>query len=188
MAKKRKVGGVQKIGFYSIKKYRGRDEDAYLKRVYEMNKKLFESEYKREIETAKKEKDKRAIERFNKAYPNVQTWIKKTVQNTIRTASEDMSFGKGLKEAIRLSFTTPVSRFKLNIISGLKSFGLYEDFMFYINEEFNPERLSYADGNYIYKNEKGKRVMIDVHNSPYSIYLRVLGEETSRVLGEKNNG
>ena len=188
MAKKRKVGGVQKVGFYSIKKYSGRNEDAYLKRTYEMNKKLFESEYKREIETAKKEKDKRAIERFNKAYPNVQTWIKKTVQNTIRTASEDMSFGKGVKEAIRLSFTTPVSRFKLNIISGLKIFGLYEDFMFYINEEFNPERLSYADGNYIYKTEKGKRVLIDVHNSPYSMDLRVVGEEASRVLGEKNNG
>ena len=188
MAKKRKVGGVQKVGFYRVKKYSGRDEDAYLKRVYEMNKKLFESEYKREIETAKKEKDKRAIERFKKAYPNVQTWIKKTVQNTIRTASEDMSFSKGIKEAIRLSFTTPVSRFKLNIITGLKNFGLYEDFMFYINEEFNPERLSYADGNYIYKNEKGKRVLIDVHNSPYSMDIRIVGEEKSRVLGEKNNG
>ena len=79
MAKKKKVGGVQKVGFYRVKKYSGRNEDAYLKRTYEMNKKLFESEYKREIETAKKEKDKRAIERFNKAYPNVQTWIKKTV-------------------------------------------------------------------------------------------------------------
>ena len=186
MAKKRKVGGVQKIGFYSIKNYSGRNEDAYLKRVYEKNKNLFESEYKREIETAKKEKDKRAIERFKKAYPDVQTWIKKTIHNTIRTASEDMSFGKGLKEAIRLSFTSPVSRFKLNIISGLKIFGLYEDFMFYINEEFNPERLNYADGNYIYKTEKGKRVLIDVHNSPYSMDLRVLGEEQSRVLGEKN--
>ena len=177
MAKKRKVGGVQKIGFYSIRKYSGRNEDAYLKRVYEKNKKLFESEYKREMETAKKEKDKRAIERFKKAYPDVQTWIKKTVQNTIRTASEDMSFSKGIKEAIRLSFTSPVSRFKLNIISGLKIFGLYEDFMFYINEEFNPERLNYADGNYIYKTESGKKVLIDTHTSPYSMEVRVLGEE-----------
>ena len=182
MAKKRKVGGVQKIGFYSIKKYSGRNEDAYLKRVYEKNKKLFESEYKREMETAKKEKDKRAIERFNKAYPNVQTWIKKTVQNTIRTASEDMSFGKGVKEAIRLSFMSPVSRFKFNIISGLKSFGLYEDFMFYINEELNLDRLNYADGNYIYKTGLGKKVLIDVHNSPYSVEVRVLDEE----VGEKN--
>ena len=185
MAKKRKVGGVQKIGFYSIKKYSGRDEDAYLKRVYEKNKNLFESEYKREMEAAKKEKDPRAINRFKKAYPNVQTWIKKTVQNTIRTASEDMSFGKGIKEAIRLSFTSPVSRFKLNIINGLKSFGLYEDFMLYINEEFNPEKLSYADGNYIYKTEGGKRVLIDVHNSPYSMDLRIIGEAASRVLGER---
>ena len=176
MAKKRKVGGVQKIGFYSIKKYSGRNEDAYLKRVYEKNKNLFESEYRREKEAAKKEKDKRAIERFNKAYPNIQTWIKKTVQNTIRTASEDMSFSRGLKEAVRLSFMSPVTRFKFNIITGLKSFGLYEDFMFYINEEFNADRLSYADGNYIYKTEKGKRVLIDVHNSPYSMELRVLGE------------
>ena len=186
MAKKKKVGGVQKVGFYRIKKYSGRDEDAYLKRMYEMNKNLFDSEYKREMEAAKKEKDKRAIDRFKKAYPDVQTWIKKTVQNTIRTASEDMSFSRGLKEAIRLSFTSPVSRFKLNIISGLKSFGLYEDFMFYINEDFNPERLSYADGNYIYNTEKGKRVLIDVHNSPYSMDIKVLGEEQSRVLGEKN--
>lgn len=176
MAKKRKVGGVQKIGFYSIKKFTGRNEDAYLNRTYEMNKKLFESEYKREMEAVKKEKDKRAIDRFKKAYPNVQTWIKKTVMNTIRTAQEDMSFGKGVKEAIRLNFMAPVTRFKYNIITGLKSFGLFEDFMFYINEEFNPDRLSYADGNYIYKTEKGKRVLIDVHNSPYSMEVRVLGE------------
>ena len=182
MAKKRKVGGVQKVGFYRVKKYSGRDEDAYLKRVYETNKNLFESEYKREIETAKKEKDKRAIERFKKAYPNVQTWIKKTVMNTIRTAQEDMSFGKGVKEAIRLSFTSPVSRFKYNIITGLKSFGLYEDFMFYINEELNLDRLNYADGNYIYKTGSGKKIMIDVHNSPYSVEVRVLEEE----VGEKN--
>ena len=177
MAKKRKVGGVQKIGFYSIKKYSGRNEDAYLKRVYEKNKNLFESEYKREMETAKKEKDKRAIDRFKKAYPDVQTWIKKTVQNTIRTASEDMSFSRGFKEAVRLSFMSPVSRFKFNIVGGLKSFGIYEDFMFYINEEFNPDRLNYADGNYIYKTERGKRILIDVHNSPYSMEIRVLGEE-----------
>ena len=188
MAKKKKVGGVQKVGFYRVKKYSGRNEDAYLKRVYETNKKLFDQAFADEKKKVKKEKDARAIERFNKAYPNVQNWIKKTVQNTIRTASEDMSFSKGIKEAIRLSFTSPVSRFKLNIISGLKIFGLYEDFMFYINEEFNPERLSYADGSYIYKTEKGKRVLIDVHNSPYSMDLRVLGEEKSRVLGEKNNG
>lgn len=177
MAKKRKVGGVQKIGFYSIKKYRGRNEDAYLKRTYEMNKKLFESEYNREIEAVKKEKDKRAIDRFKKAYPNVQTWIKKTVMNTIRTAQEDMSFVKGVKEAVRLSFTSPVSRFKFNIVIGLKSFGLYEGFMLYINEEFNPDRLNYADGNYIYKTEGGKRVLIDIHNSPYSMKIRVLGED-----------
>ena len=177
MAKKRKVGGVQKVGFYRVKKYSGRNEDAYLKRVYEKNKNLFEQAFAEEKKKVKKEKDKRAIERFNKAYPNVQTWIKKTVQNTIRTASEDMSFGKGLKEAVRLSFMSPVSRFKFNIITGLKSFGIYEDFMFYINEEFNPDRLNYADGNYIYKNERGKRVLIDVHNSPYSMEIRVLGEE-----------
>ena len=186
MAKQRKVGGVQKVGFYKVKKYSGRDEDAYLKRMYEMNKNLFDQAFADEKKKVKKEKDKKAIERFNKAYPNVMTWIKKTVQNTIRTASEDMSFSKGLKEAIRLSFTSPVSRFKLNIISGLKSFGLFEDFMLYINEEFNPERLSYADGNYIYNTEKGKRVLIDVHNSPYSMDIKVLGEEQTRVLGEKN--
>lgn len=186
MAKKRKVGGVQKIGFYSIKKYSGRNEDAYLKRMYEKNKNLFDQAFADEKKKVKKEKDKKAIERFNKAYPNVQTWIKKTVQNTIRTASEDMSFSKGLKEAIRLNFTSPVSRFKLNILNGLKIFGLYEDFMLYINEEFNPDRLSYADGSYIYKTEKGKKVIIDVYNSPYSMEIRVVGEEGSIVLGEKN--
>ena len=186
MAKKKKVGGVQKVGFYRVKKYSGRDEDAYLKRMYEKNKNLFDQAFADEKKKVKKEDDKKAIERFNKAYPNVQIWIKKTVQNTIRTASEDMSFSKGLKEAIRLSFTSPVSRFKLNIISGLKSFGLFEDFMLYINEEFNPERMSYADGNYIYNTEKGKRVLIDVHNSPYSMDIKVLGEEQTRVLGEKN--
>ena len=71
MAKKRKVGGVQKVGFYRVKKYSGRDEDAYLKRTYEKNKKLFEQAFEDEKKKVKKEKDPRAITRFNKAYPNV---------------------------------------------------------------------------------------------------------------------
>lgn len=182
MAKKRKVGGVQKIGFYSIKKYSGRNEDAYLKRIYEKNKKMFEQAYADERKIAEKEKDEKAIERFNKAYPNINVWIKKVVQNTIRTAEEGASYNKGVQEAVRLRFMSPVARFKYNIILGLKSFGLYEDFMFYINEELNLDRLNYADGNYIYKNAKGKKVMIDVHNSPYSVEVRVLEEE----VGEKN--
>lgn len=176
MAKKRKVGGIQKVGFFSIKKYSGKNEEAYLKRIYEINKELFESAYKSEAATARKEADERAILRFQKAYPNVQTWIKKIVKNTIRTAQEDISFGKGIKEAIRLSFMSPVSRFKYNIMTGLKSYGIYEDFMFYINEEFNPDRLNYADGNYIYKTESGKRVLIDIHDSPYRMELRIIGE------------
>lgn len=183
MAKKRKVGGVQKIGFYSIKKYSGKNEDAYLKRMYEMNKKMFEQAYADERKIAEKEKDKQAIVRFNKAYPNIQTWIKKTVQNTIRTSVEDVTFNKGMQEAVRLRFMSPVARFKYNIILGLKSFGLYEDFMFYINEELNLDRLNYADGNYIYKTESGKKVLIDVHNSPYSVEVRVLEEE----IGEEKN-
>lgn len=177
MAKKRKVGGVQKIGFYRIKKHSGKDKETYLKRMYEMNKKMFEIAYADERKIAEKEKDEKAIDRFNKAYPNIQTWIKKTVQNTIRTSVEDVTFNKGMQEAVRLRFMSPVSRFKYNIILGLKSFGLYEDFMFYINEEFNPGRLSYADGDYRYKTEKGKTVLIDVHNSPYSMEVRVSGEE-----------
>ena len=182
MAKKRKVGGVQKVGFYSIKKYSGKNEDAYLKRIYEKNKKMFEQAYADEKKIVEKEKDEKAIERFNKAYPNVQTWIKKVVKNTIRTSAEDITFNKGIKEAVRLRFMSPVARFKYNIILGLKSFGLYEDFMFYINEELNLDRLNYADGNYIYKTESGKKVLIDVHNSPYSVEVRVLEEE----VGEKN--
>ena len=182
MAKKRKVGGVQQIGFYRVKKYSGKNEEAYLKRTYEMNKKLFEQAYADEKKIAEKEKDEKAIERFNKAYPNIQTWIKKVVQNTIRTSTEDVKFNKGVKEAVRLRFMSPVARFKYNIILGLKNFGLYEDFMFYINEELNLDRLNYADGNYIYKTGSGKKVMIDVHNSPYSVEVRVLEEE----VGEKN--
>ena len=45
MAKKKKVGGVQKVGFYRDKKYSGRNEDAYLKRVNETNKKLFDQAF-----------------------------------------------------------------------------------------------------------------------------------------------
>ena len=182
MAKKRKVGGVQKIGFYSIKKYSGKNEDAYLKRMYEKNKKLFEQAYADEKKIAEKEKDPKAIERFKAAYPNIKVWMKKVVQNTIRTSVEDVKFNKGMQEAVRLRFMSPVARFKYNIILGLKNFGLYEDFMFYINEELNLDRLNYADGNYIYKNGNGKKVLIDVHNSPYSVEVRVLEEE----VGEKN--
>ena len=177
MAKKKKVGGVQKVGFYRVKKYSGRNEDAYLKRIYEKNKKMFEQAYADEKKIAEKEKDEKAIERFNKAYPNIQTWIKKVVQNTIRTSTEDITFNKGIQEAVRLRFMSPVARFKYNIILGLKNFGLYEDFMFLINEELNLDRLNYADGNYIYKTESGKKVLIDTHTSPYSMEVRVLGEE-----------
>ena len=46
MAKKRKVGGVHVQGLFRIKAYHETNEEAYLKRIYEMNKSLFESAYK----------------------------------------------------------------------------------------------------------------------------------------------
>ena len=177
MAKKRKVGGTYKEGFYSVKKFTGKDEEIYLQSMYKKNKKLFTQAYKAARKMAKKAKDEKAVERFDKAYPNIKIWIKAKVKSAIITSTEDLTFVEGVKEAIRLNFMAPVTRFKYNIITGLKSFGLYEDFMFYINEDLNPERLQYADGNYIYKNAKGKKVMIDIHNSPYSMEIRVLGEE-----------
>ena len=61
MAKKKKVGGVQKVGFYRVKKYSGRNEDAYLKRVYETNKNLFEQAFADEKKKVKKEKDKKFL-------------------------------------------------------------------------------------------------------------------------------
>ena len=179
MAKKRKVGGTYKVGFYNFKNYSGKNKEAYLKRMYEKNKNLFEQAYADEkiIAEIEKEKDEKAIERFNKAYPDVQTWIKKIVQNTIKTSIESITFNKGVREATRLTFMTPVLRFKQNVIDGLKSHGLYDDFMFLINEEFNLDRLQYADGNYIYKNGKGKKVMIEIFNSPYEMKVVKLDKE-----------
>ena len=184
MAKKRKVGGTYKVGFYRIKKYSGKNEEAYIKRLYEMNKNLFDQAYEAERKIVEKEKDKQAIVRFNKAYPNVQTWIKKIVDGAILT--EDVTFNKGVREATRLTFMAPALRFKQNVIDGLKSHGLYDDFMFFINEEFNLDRLSYADGNYIYKNAKGKKVMIEVFNSPYRMAVMEMDEEVDKKVGENN--
>ena len=177
MAKKRKVGGVHVQGLFRIKAYHETNEEAYLKRIYEMNKSLFESAYKEAQETARREGDPRALSRFQKAYPTIKTWIKKTVENTIRTSAENVKFGKGVIEAIRLNFTSPVMRFKQNILSGMKSFGIYEDFMFAINEEFNIDKLHYADGDYVYDAEDGRRVIIDVRNSPYTMDIKVSGEK-----------
>ena len=182
MAKKRKVGGTYKQGFYTIKKYSGKNEEAYLKRMYEKNKNLFEQAYEAERKMAEKEKDEKAIERFNKAYPNIKVWIKKVVDSAILTSKEGITFNKGVREATRLTFMAPALRFKQNVIDGLKSHGLYDDFMFFINEEFNLDRLTYADGNYIYKNSKGKKVMIEVFNSPYRMAVMEMDEE----VGEKN--
>ena len=184
MAKKRKVGGTYKVGFYNLKKYSGKNEEAYIKRMYEMNKNLFDQAYEAERKMVEKEKDKQAIVRFDKAYPNVKVWIKKIVDSAILT--EDVTFNKGVKEATRLTFMAPVLRFKQNVIEGLKSHGLYDDFMFFINEEFNLDRLSYADGNYIYKNAKGKKVMIEVFNSPYRMAVMEMDEEVDQKVGENN--
>ena len=182
MPKKRKVGGTYKVGFYRIKKYSGKNEEAYIKRLYEQNKKLFDQAYEAERKLVEKEKDEKAIERFNKAYPNVKVWIKKVVDSEILTAKKGITFNKGVREATRLTFMAPALRFKQNVIDGLKSHGLYDDFMFFINEEFNLDRLQYADGNYIYKNAKGKKVMIEVFNSPYRMAVMELDEE----VGENN--
>ena len=184
MPKKRKVGGTYKVGFYNLKKYSGKNEEAYLKRMYEMNKNLFDQAYEAERKMVEKEKDKQAIVRFDKAYPNVKVWIKKVVDGAILT--EDVTFNKGVREATRLTFMAPTLRFKQNVIEGLKSHGLYDDFMFFINEEFNLDRLSYADGNYIYKNAKGKKVMIEVFNSPYRIGVMEMDEEVDQKVGENN--
>ena len=58
MAKKRKVGGTYKEGFYNLKKYSGKNEEAYLKRMYERNKNLFEQAYEAARKMAEKLKEK----------------------------------------------------------------------------------------------------------------------------------
>lgn len=183
MAKKRKVGGTYKEGFYHIKKYSGKNEEAYLKRMYEKNKNLFEQAYETARKMAEREKDKQAVVRFDKAYPNVKVWMKAKVYSAMITSKEEnITFNKGVKEATRLTFMAPVLRFKQNVIEGLKSHGLYDDFMFFINEEFSLDRLQYADGNYIYKNAKGKKVMIEIFNSPYRMEVIEMDKE----VGENN--
>ena len=183
MPKKRKVGGTYKEGFYNLKKYSGKNEEAYLKRMYEKNKNLFEQAYEAARKMAEKAKDKQAVVRFDETYPNIKVWIKAKIYSAMITSKEeDITFSKGVREATRLTFMAPVLRFKQNVIEGLKSHGLYDDFMFFINEEFNLDRLQYADGNYIYKNAKGKKVMIEVFNSPYRMAVMEMDEE----VGEKN--
>lgn len=183
MAKKRKVGGTYKEGFYNLKKYSGKNEEAYLKRMYEKNKNLFDQAYEAARKMAEKEKDKQAVVRFDKAYPNIKVWMKAKIYSAkITSKEENITFNKSVREATRLTFMAPVLRFKQNVIEGLKSHGLYDDFMFFINEEFNLDRLQYADGNYIYKNSKGKKVMIEVFNSPYRMAVMEMDEE----VGEKN--
>lgn len=179
MAKKRKVGGTYKVGFYSVKKnLQEKDEEIYLQRMYKKNKKLFQQAYKAARKMAEKAEDEKAVARFKETYPNIKVWIKAKVDSAMRTSTDvDITFGKGVLEAIRLTFMSPVLRFKQNVIDGLKSHGLYDDFMFYINEEFNPDRLKYADGNYIYKNGKGKKVMIEIFNSPYEMKVVKLDKE-----------
>ena len=187
MAKKRKVGGTYKEGFYNLKKYSGKNEEAYIKRMYEMNKNLFDQAYESARKMAEKAKDKKAVVRFDEAYPNIKVWIKAKVKSAMITSTDvDITFNKGVKEATRLTFMAPVLRFKQNVIEGLKSHGLYDDFMFFINEEFNLDRLSYANGNYIYKNAKGKKVMIEVFNSPYRMGVMEMDEEVGEKVGESN--
>lgn len=175
--RKKKISRTQVQGLFRVKVYHGTNREDYLARVYEMNRQLFESAYEEAKQTARREVDPRAITRFKKAYPNIKIWIKKTVENTIRTSDKNINFGKGVLEAIRLNFTSPIMRFKQNILSGMKSFGIYEDFMFAINEEFNIDKLHYADGNYVYDAEGGRRVIIEVRNSPYTMDITVSGEK-----------
>ena len=187
MPKKRKVGGTYKEGFYNLKKYSGKNEEAYLKRMYERNKNLFDQAYEAARKMAEKAKDKKAVVRFDEAYPNIKVWIKAKIYSAkITSKEENITFNKSVKEATRLTFMAPVLRFKQNVIEGLKSHGLYDDFMFFINEEFNLDRLSYADGNYIYKNAKGKKVMIEVFNSPYRMGVMEMDEEVDKKVGESN--
>ena len=187
MAKKRKVGGTYKQGFYNLKKYSGKNEEAYIKRMYEKNKNLFDQAYESARKMAEKAKDKKAVVRFDEAYPNIKVWIKAKIYSAkITSKEENITFNKSVREATRLTFMAPALRFKQNVIDGLKSHGLYDDFMFFINEEFNLDRLQYADGNYIYKNAKGKKVMIEVFNSPYRMAVMEMDEEVGEEVGEKN--
>ena len=187
MPKKRKVGGTYKEGFYNLKKYSGKNEEAYLKRMYEKNKNLFDQAYESARKMAEKAKDKKAVVRFDEAYPNIKVWIKAKIYSAkITSKEENITFNKSVREATRLTFMAPALRFKQNVIDGLKSHGLYDDFMFFINEEFNLDRLQYADGNYIYKNAKGKKVMIEVFNSPYRMAVMEMDEEVDQKVGEKN--
>lgn len=178
MAKKRKVGGTYKQGFYTIKKYSGKNEEAYIKRLYEKNKNLFDQAYESARKMAEKAKDPKAIERFKETYPDIKIWMKAKIYSAkITSKEENITFNKSVREATRLTFMAPALRFKQNVIEGMKSHGIYDDFMFYINEEFNLDRLQYADGNYIYKNANGKKVMIEVCNSPFEFKVVELDKE-----------
>ena len=76
MAKKRKVGGTYKEGFYNLKKYSGKNEEAYLKRMYERNKNLFDQAYEAARKMAEKAKDKQAVVRFDETYPILKFGLK----------------------------------------------------------------------------------------------------------------
>lgn len=188
MAKTRKSKADIILAGFKIREQRTIGDKRYLNKIYYENQEKFEKAYRKEyekmVETAKRPGYTGSVENFKARFPNARVYAQSLIKNY--RADFHVSLQESAKKLIQVRFGEARLRFENNLLTGLKSFGLYEDFMLYINEEFNPERLSYADGNYIYKTEKGKRVLIDVHNSPYSMELKVLGETESRVLGEKN--
>lgn len=151
----------------------------FIREFFNLNREQFQQIYENELEKARNT-DKRqgysdAEKNFLRKYPDAHAYVS---DNIVRYKKiKKLQIVKATEFAITKSLGYARSRYIDNFFSGLEKYGIKEDFMFYINEEFDYGRMDVEANTVTYITRTGKKVVLDYENSPVRILLYVNGEE-----------
>lgn len=167
---------IQTVHGYVVPALKRLQEQAYLEKTYEINKKQLMLEYKEAARRAKNFSQE-AYQSFKASYPNAKAWLTKITVSEGR-ARNIKGIQKQLIHSFNKRFVSENTIYKENAIQGLKTYGVYEEFMFQINEDLELEKLKY-EGNsvYTYITDNGKLIRLIFTNSPLSVEVVVVGDE-----------
>lgn len=182
------------FGTYTLPKRGSLSDTRYAELVYETNQVQFEAFYNKELQTAtaieqKARTDARyrlrnpgaihQTEQFVQQFPNAKALFLQLA----RSYTEVVQYEKGtrvtggitktgIEKAIQLRFGEEIARFQNNVLKGLQTYGVYNDFIKLIREPVNANKLVYVgDGVYTYETFDGRVIKITLTNSPMAVFV-----------------
>lgn len=148
-----------KAGFI-IPAHHGRTTNQYLQEFTRLNRHLLETQYRHE-EARFATLGEDAIEAFHKQNPSIEAYVRKQFPKTGYVSKQR------LLTEVTERFASYTEAHKEHIKDLIEDSGLYEDLLLKINEELNPDRISYLGDN-IYQYTTNKGVVVKFRFRDYS--------------------